>query len=91
MLRWYLESLALDRRRLLSRYRIVDAARNVVGVGSVDTAWWLTTTRCSFEFKEAQPSVLQPYVSSKLPFPNEGRRFVLGQRLTQGSPDISLA
>ena len=33
----YLDSLSDDRRRLLSRYRIVDVARKVVGVGSVGT------------------------------------------------------
>jgi uncharacterized protein (DUF2252 family) len=97
MLRSYLESLPLDRRRLLSRYRIVDAARKVVGVGSVGTACWVILLQgiddddpLFLQVKEAQPSVLQPYVGSKLPFKNEGRRVVVGQRLTQGSPDIFL-
>jgi hypothetical protein len=40
--------------------------------------------------KEARPSVLAPYVKRKLPFANQGRRVVIGQRLTQGSPDIFL-
>jgi uncharacterized protein (DUF2252 family) len=97
MLRSYLESVALDRRRLLSRYRIVDAARKVVGVGSVGTACWVILLQgidnddpLFLQVKEAQQSVLQPYVSSKLPFKNEGQRVVVGQRLTQGSPDIFL-
>jgi len=97
MLRSYLESLPLDRRRLLSRHRIVDAARKVVGVGSVGTACWVILLQgvdsddpLFLQVKEAQPSVLQPYVDSKLPFKNEGRRVVVGQRLTQGSPDIFL-
>jgi uncharacterized protein (DUF2252 family) len=97
MLRSYLESLPLDRRRLLSRYRIVDAARKVVGVGSVGTACWVILLQgidnddpLFLQVKEAQPSVLQPYVNSKLPFKNEGRRVVVGQHLTQGSPDIFL-
>ena len=34
-------SLGVDRHRLLSRYRIVDVARKVVGVGSVGTACWV--------------------------------------------------
>jgi uncharacterized protein (DUF2252 family) len=38
MLRSYLESLSYDRRQLLSRYRLVDSVRKVVGVGSVGTA-----------------------------------------------------
>jgi uncharacterized protein DUF2252 len=34
--------------------------------------------------------VLAPYVRARLPFSNQGRRVVIGQRLTQGSPDIFL-
>ncbi|MBX9945482.1 MAG: DUF2252 domain-containing protein [Reyranella sp.] len=97
MLRSYVESLTYDRRRLLSRYRIVDAARKVVGVGSVGTGCWVillqgidTDDPLFLQVKEAQPSVLQPYVDLRLPFANEGRRVVVGQRLTQGSPDIFL-
>ena len=41
MLRSYIESLPYDRRKLLSRYRIVDSARKVVGVGSVGTGCWV--------------------------------------------------
>jgi hypothetical protein len=41
MLRSYLMSLPDDRRRLLSRYRIIDVARKVVGVGSVGTGCWV--------------------------------------------------
>lgn len=97
MLRSYLESLALDRRRLLSRYRIVDVARKVVGVGSVGTACWVILLQgidsddpLFLQVKQAQSSVLEPYVDMKLPFENEGRRVVVGQRMIQGSPDIFL-
>jgi uncharacterized protein (DUF2252 family) len=97
MLRSYLETLPIDRRRLLSRYRIVDSARKVVGVGSVGTGCWVILLQgidsddpLFLQVKEAQPSVLQPHVDSKLPFENEGRRVVVGQHLTQGSPDIFL-
>jgi uncharacterized protein (DUF2252 family) len=41
MLQSYLSSLPEDRRRLLSRYRVVDVARKVVGVGSVGTSCWV--------------------------------------------------
>jgi hypothetical protein len=34
--------------------------------------------------------VLAPYSPARLPFDNQGRRVVAGQRLTQGSPDIFL-
>jgi uncharacterized protein (DUF2252 family) len=97
MLRPYLDSLSNDRCRLLSRYRIVDAARKVVGVGSVGTACWVILLQgvddndpLFLQVKEAQPSVLAPYVDYKLPFENQGRRVVTGQRMTQGSPDIFL-
>lgn len=97
MLRSYIDSLTMDRRPLLSRYRIVDSARKVVGVGSVGTSCWVlllegidNSDPLFLQVKEAQPSVLQPYVDVKLPFDNDGRRVVAGQRLTQGSPDIFL-
>jgi hypothetical protein len=97
MLRLYLDSLTDDRRRLLSRYRIVDVARKVVGVGSVGTACWVILLQgidsddpLFLQVKEAQPSVLAPHVDYKLPFDNQGRRVVVGQRMIQGSPDIFL-
>ena len=37
----YLASLSRDRRRLIERYRYVDLARKVVGVGSVGTRCWV--------------------------------------------------
>jgi uncharacterized protein (DUF2252 family) len=97
LLRAYLNSLSYDRRRLLARYQIVDVARKVVGVGSVGTACWVILLRgvddddpLFLQVKEAKASVLAPYVDSRLPFENEGRRVVVGQYLTQGSPDIFL-
>ena len=97
MLHSYLESLGIDRRLLLSRYRIVDAVRKVVGVGSVGTGCWVVLLKgvdnddpLFLQIKEAQPSVQAPYVDYKLSFENQGRRVVVGQRLTQGSPDIFL-
>jgi uncharacterized protein (DUF2252 family) len=97
MLRGYVESLSRDRRALLSRYRIVDGARKVVGVGSVGTSCWVVLLQgidaddpLFLQVKQAQPSVLAPYVSAKLQVANQGHRVVIGQRLTQGSPDIFL-
>ncbi|WP_296341107.1 DUF2252 domain-containing protein [Reyranella sp.] len=97
MLRSYVDSLPIDRRILLSRYRIVDSARKVVGVGSVGTGCWVVLLRgidnddpLFLQVKQAQQSVLEPYVDHKLRFDNQGRRVVFGQRLTQGSPDIFL-
>jgi uncharacterized protein (DUF2252 family) len=39
--RVYVDSLQHDRRRLVDGYRLVDAARKVVGVGSVGTRSWV--------------------------------------------------
>jgi uncharacterized protein (DUF2252 family) len=97
MLIAYIETLPVDRRRLLARYRIVDAARKVVGVGSVGTGCWVILLEgvddedpLFLQVKEAQPSVLAAYVDLALPFDNQGQRVVVGQRTTQGSPDIFL-
>ena len=97
LLQTYVESLTYDRKVLLSRYQLVDFARKVVGVGSVGTECWVLLLRgvddddpLFLQIKEAQHSVLEPYVGIKLPFDHQGRRVVVGQRLTQGSPDIFL-
>src|SRR5277367_782400 len=92
----YLSSLAEDRRQLISRYRLLDVARKVVGVGSVGTRCWVAFLRGTDEgdplflqYKEAEESVLAPYLKAPT-FPNQGFRVVSGQRLIQGSPDILL-
>ena len=92
----YVESLSGDRRELISRYRIVDVARKVVGVGSVGTRCWVVFMEGAgpddplfIQAKEAQPSALAPYLHSA-PFDCEGHRVVKGQRLIQGAPDILL-
>ncbi len=96
-LRTYVHSLPDALKFLLSRYRIVDFARKVVGVGSVGTACWVILLQgvdegdpLFLQVKQAQASVLAPYVDVRIPFGNQGRRVVVGQRLTQGSPDIFL-
>jgi uncharacterized protein (DUF2252 family) len=97
MLHAYVDSLSVDRRRLLARYRIVDVARKVVGVGSVGTECWVILLQgidsddpLFLQVKQAQPSVLAPYVDLKLSIDNQGERVVIGQRAAQGSPDIFL-
>jgi uncharacterized protein (DUF2252 family) len=97
MLTAYVSSLPQDRRRLLARYRLVDAARKVVGVGSVGTGCWVLLLQgvdgddpLFLQVKEARPSVLAPHVDLKVTTSNEGERVVMGQRATQGSPDIFL-
>jgi uncharacterized protein (DUF2252 family) len=97
MLRAYLASLPDDRRRLLWRYRLVDVARKVVGVGSVGLGCWImlfegldSADPLFLQVKQAQASVLAPHAKTRLPFRNQGQRVVVGQRMIQGSPDIFL-
>jgi uncharacterized protein (DUF2252 family) len=93
----YLNSLAPERRLLVSRYRVLDVARKMVGVGSVGTGCWIVllqgedpTDPLFLQVKEAQPSVLAPYLPSSAQNTNEGQRVVNGQKMIQGSPDIFL-
>ena len=94
----YFSTLAPDRQLLLQRYSVVDAAHKVVGVGSVGTRCWVVLLQgrdhedpLFLQIKEAQASVLAPYVPAPLPASgNQGERVVQGQRLIQGSPDIFL-
>ncbi len=53
----YRESLPADRRHLLESYRYVDAARKVVGVGSVGTRCWIVLFTGSRSGRSALPTV----------------------------------
>jgi uncharacterized protein (DUF2252 family) len=91
----YPNTLSLDRRALLARYRLVDLAFKVVGVGSVGTrcavALYLSAggDPLVLQVKEALPSVLEPFAGSSA-FAHEGERVVVGQRLLQSASDIFL-
>ena len=70
LLESYFLSIGDDRKNLLQHYRIVDVARKVVGVGSVGTRCWIIFLTGSnsndplfLQVKEAQPSVLEPFLS----------------------------
>ena len=96
VLRGYGRTLSSDRRRLLGRFRYADAARKVVGVGSVGTRAWVLLLLgrdgddpLILQFKEAQASVLEPFLG-RSEFDHHGRRVVEGQRLTQAASDILL-
>ena len=95
-IRGYRRSLAADRRRLLERYRYVDLARKVVGVGSVGTRCWIALCvgrdnddTLILQVKEAESSVLERYLP-KVSFSQHGQRVVEGQRLMQAASDIFL-
>ncbi len=96
MIRTYRRSLPRDRRKLLESYRYVHAARKVVGVGSVGTRAWILLLAgrdendpLFLQFKEAQPSVLEPFLG-RSEFTQHGQRVVEGQRMMQAAPDIML-
>jgi uncharacterized protein (DUF2252 family) len=92
----YTASLDEDRRYLFSTYRFVDMARKVVGVGSVGTRAWVLLFAgregkdpLVLQMKEAQASVLEPYLGAS-EFENHGERVVRGQRLSQAAIDVFL-
>jgi len=68
----------------------------VVGVGSVGARAWIMLLLgrdgddpLFLQFKEAQPSVLEPFLGTS-GFANHGQRVVEGQRLMQATSDIML-
>ena len=95
----YKRTLQEDRRHLLERYDFVDAARKVVGVGSVGTRAYVVLLEgrdrddpLFLQVKEAGASVLERYVESR-PYEHHehhGYRVVAGQRLMQAASDIFL-
>jgi uncharacterized protein (DUF2252 family) len=92
----YRATLAENRRELVERYRFVDAALKVVGVGSVGTRCFVVLLEgrdegdpLLLQVKEATASVLDPYLTSSQ-HANHGERIVVGQRLMQATPDIFL-
>src|SRR5215213_8932735 len=92
----YRRTLQDDRRHLLDRYRFVDAARKVVGVGSVGTRAYVVLLEgrdeddpLFLQVKEAGPSVLEVHVKSNT-YEHHGHRVVTGQRLMQAASDIFL-
>jgi uncharacterized protein (DUF2252 family) len=92
----YKRTLQEDRRHLLERYRFVDAARKVVGVGSVGTRAYVVLLEgrdrddpLFLQVKEAGASVLEGYLKSNT-YEHHGHRVVAGQRLMQAASDIFL-
>ena len=90
------DNLSDERRMLFDRYRIVDIARKVVGVGSVGTRTqiMLLTGRdeddvLMLQAKEAEASVLERFVGPSQ-FAEHGERVVIGQRRMQAVSDVFL-
>jgi uncharacterized protein (DUF2252 family) len=96
LLERYTRSLRPELRHLVGRYRVVDMAHKVVGVGSVGARAWVALLEgrgggdpLILQAKEAQPSVLEPHLGASV-FDNHGERVVVGQRLMQSASDIFL-
>ena len=96
VIREYRRTLLGDRRHLLEHFRLVDAARKVVGVGSVGTRAFILLflgrddqDPLFLQMKEAQASVLEPFVG-KSAYASHGQRVVEGQRLMQAASDTML-
>jgi uncharacterized protein (DUF2252 family) len=94
--RAYRATLQADRRHLLEQFEIVDAARKVVGVGSVGTRAFIVLLLgrdaqdpLFLQIKEATASVLEAYLP-KSRFRQHGQRVVEGQRMMQAASDIYL-
>jgi len=91
----YRESLQEDRRLLLDRYKFMDVAIKVVGVGSVGTMCAIILMMASehdplfLQVKQSGPSVLEAYAGKSL-HSNHGQRVVHGCRMMQSASDIFL-
>jgi uncharacterized protein (DUF2252 family) len=91
----YRETLQEDRRLLLDRYKLVDIAIKVVGVGSVGT-WCAVALLMAgnddplfLQIKEARRSVLEEYAGLSA-HSTHGQRVVAGCRLMQSASDLFL-
>ena len=94
--RAYRATLQDDRRHLLERFRVVDLARKVVGVGSVGTRAFIVLLQgrdqhdpLFLQVKEATASVLEDHLP-KSRYRQHGERVVQGQRMMQAASDIYL-
>jgi uncharacterized protein (DUF2252 family) len=92
----YRASMPADRRAFLERYRFVDFALKVVGVGSVGTRCYIVLLEgrdendpLIMQAKEANASVLERYLAPS-EYPHHGQRVVVGQQMMQAVSDIFL-
>ena len=89
----YRATLQDNRRHVLERYRFRDAARKVVGVGSVGLRAYVLLLQgrgdpdpLLIQVKQAVSSVLSPFLG-RSGFARHGQRVVTGQRLMQAVSD----
>ena len=92
----YRATMPENRRAYLERYRFVDFALKVVGVGSVGTRCFVIVLEgrdendpLILQAKEATASVMEPHLSPS-EHDHHGQRVVVGQQLMQATSDIFL-
>jgi len=89
----YRDSLPDDRHHCIDRFRFVDVARQVVGVGSVGMRVHLILLEgphgdpLFLQVKQAGPSVYEELLAPS-PYDNSGARVVQGKRYIQTATDI---
>lgn len=93
MLTKYRQSLQPHVRTLLERYHPVELFEHPVGVGSVGLLTMIAHLEARegealyLQIKEAQASVLEPYLGGSV-YKNHGERAIVGQRLMQAATDL---
>ena len=92
----YRATMPENRRDFLERYRFVDFALKVVGVGSVGTRCFVLVLQgrdendpLILQAKEATASVMEPYLQPSA-HASHAQRVVVGQQLMQATSDIFL-
>jgi uncharacterized protein (DUF2252 family) len=91
----YRLSLPDERKVLFDRYSLEDVVVKAVGIGSVGTLCFVGLFFSAenhpllLQFKQACPSVLEPYAGQSV-YENHGQRVIVGQRLMQSASDIFL-
>ena len=93
----YIDNLPEEKRQLISHFRVSSGALRIVGIGSVGTRCLILLLEGDtkddaliLQLKEAEPSVLEPYVAKK-DYTSHAQRVVVGQKLMQAASDIFLA
>ena len=92
----YRATMTENRRDYLERYRFVDVALKVVGVGSVGTRCFILVLEgrdendpLILQAKEATASVMEPFLDASA-HANHGQRVVVGQQIMQATSDVFL-
>jgi uncharacterized protein (DUF2252 family) len=92
--RAYRETLPDDRRMLFDRYRLVDVAIKVVGIGSVGRKCWIALLMSAAEIQvssnQGSGGIRTRALRRESAYGHHGHRVVIGQRLMQPASDIFL-